>query len=95
VSRSWPGTASLCASDGALQRARCDGSGKRQITVDQDHGQVDAVAALELLVAVDEDTAERESEPRRLALEHVESAGAEAAARALEEHDLDGTSRRR
>ena len=55
-------------------------------------GKVDAVAPLELLVTVDRDAAQVESEPRRLALEHREGARAEPAAGPLVEHDLDAAS---
>ena len=95
MSRSWLRPASLCALHGPLQRSCGNRSRKRQIAVDEDDGKVDAVTALELLVTVDGDAAEIESEPRRLALEHGQRTRAEPAARSLEEHDLDAASRRR
>jgi hypothetical protein len=95
VSRACLATASLCALHGALQRAHGDGPGERQLAVDLDGRDVDAVAALELCVAVDRDAPESESEPWRLALEHLERTAAEPAGRPLEEHDLDAASRRR
>ena len=87
--------ASLCALHRTFQRPCGDRPRERQIAVDEDHREVDAIAPLELLVAVDRDAPEVESEPRRLALEHGQRAGAEPAARPLEEHDLDAASRRR
>jgi hypothetical protein len=95
MSRSWLRAARLCALDGTLQRARGDRPREGHLTVDHDDRQVDAVAVLEFLVAVDRDAPELEAEPRRLALQHCQRAGAEAAARPLEEHDLDAASRRR
>ena len=95
MSRSWLRPASLCALHGTLQRTCGNRARKRQIAVDEDDGQIDAIAALELLVTVDRDAAEIESEPRRLALEYGERTRAEPAARSLEEHDLDAASRRR
>jgi hypothetical protein len=95
VSRSWLRAASLCALDGALQRTCGNRPGERQIAVDEDDGKIDAIAALELIVTVDRDAAEVESEPRRLAFEHAQRAGAESAAGPHEEHDLDAASRRR
>ena len=95
MSRSWLRAASLCALDGTLQRPCGNRPGERQIAVDEDDGKIDAIAALELIVIVDRDAAEVESEPRRLALEHAQRAGAEPAAGPHEEHDLDAASRRR
>jgi hypothetical protein len=95
VSRTWLAVVSLCALDGTLQRTCGNRPGERQIAVDEDDGKVDAIAALELIVTVDRDAAESESEPRRLALEHAQRAGAEPAAHPHEEHDLDAASRRR
>ncbi len=95
VSRSWLRPASLCALHSALQRPCGHRSHERQIPVDEDDGKIDAIAALELLVTVDRDAAEIESESRRLALEHGQRAGAEPAARSHEDHDLDAASRRR
>jgi hypothetical protein len=85
----------LCVSNSALQRARANRYGEGQISVDEDDGEIDAIAALELLVTVDRDAAEVVSQARRFALEHVQRAGAEATPRALEEHDLDAATRRR
>jgi hypothetical protein len=95
VSRSWLRAASLCALHCTLQRPWGNRSRKRRIAVDEDDGKIDAVTALELLVTVDGDAAEVESEPRRLALEYGQRTRAEPAARRLEEHDLDAASRRR
>ena len=95
MSRSWLRPASLCALHGTLQRTCGNRSRERQIAVDEDDGKIDAVTALELLVTVDGDAAEVESEPRRLALEYGQRTCAEPAARSLEEHDLDAASRRR
>ena len=89
MSRTHLPAASLCDSDGAPQRPRGNRLRERDLAVDDDDGEVDAVAALELVVAVDGDAPELEAEPRRLALEQLERAGAEAAARPLVEHDLD------
>jgi hypothetical protein len=95
VSRSCLRTTSLCAPYRALERPRCDRSREGQNAVDEDHGEVDAIAALELVVAVDRDAPEIESELRPFALEHRQRPVAEPAARRLEEHDLDAASRRR
>ena len=95
MSRTLVATASLCAPDGTLERVRADRVGEGDLAVDHDHRQVDAVAPLELLVAVDRHPPEPEAEPRRLALEKGERTGTEPAALALEEHDLDRPSRRR
>jgi hypothetical protein len=95
VSRSCLRAVSLCARHRALQRACGDGSRERQNAVDEDHWEVDAIAPLELLLAVDRHAPEVESEPGRLTLEHGQRVSAEPAARPLEEHDLDAASRRR
>jgi hypothetical protein len=89
VSRSRLVVASLCALDGALQRACGDGLRERQIAVDEDHREIDPVAALELVIAVDEHAPQAEPEPRRLALEQLACASAETAAGAFVEHHLD------
>ena len=86
MSRSCLRPASLCALHGTLERA-CGNRLHR--------GEVDAITPLELLVAVDRNAPEAESESRRLTLEHGQSAGAEPAAGPLEEHDLDAATRRR
>ena len=67
VSRTRLATTSLCEPHGALQRPRRDRLRERDLAVDEHHREVDAVAALELVVAVDRDAAQAESEPRRLA----------------------------
>ena len=95
MSRSWLRAASLCARHGTLQRACGNRPGECQVAVDEDDGKINAIAALELIVTVDRDAAESESEPRRLALEHAQRSGAEPAARSHAEHDLDAASRRR
>jgi hypothetical protein len=89
VSRTRLATASLCELHGALQRSRGDRLRERELAVYDDHGKVDAIAALELLVTVDRDAPEAEPEPRRLAFEQCQRARAEPAAGPLEEHDLD------
>jgi hypothetical protein len=81
--------ASLCALDRALQRALRDGLGECLLAVDEHDGEVDAVALLELGVAVDRDAPQAEPEPRRLALEQLRRTAAESAAGAFVEHDLD------
>ena len=68
---------------------------KGLLAVDDDHREVDAIAPLELLVAVDRHAAQVEAEPPGLALEHLQGARAETTAGALVEHDLDAASRRR
>ena len=73
----------------ALERPRGDGLRERELAIHDDDGEVDAIPALELFVTVDRDAPEAEAETRRLALEQRERAGAEPAALALEEHDLD------
>ena len=86
--------------DGELVRARRPASSAASETAYvnaispsiDDHREVDAVAPLELVVTVDRDAAQVEAEPRRLALEYGECAGAEPAAGALVEHDLDAAS---
>ena len=95
MSRSWLRAASLCALHSTLQRACGNRPGECQVAVDQDDGKIDAIAALELIVAVDRDAAESESEPRCLALEHAQRPGAEPAACPLVEHDLDVSRPRR
>lgn len=89
MSRTWLAVASLCAFHCALQRHGGDRMHKGLLAVDDDHGEVDAIAPLELLVAVDRDAPQAEAQPRRFALEHCERAYAEPAARPLEEHDVD------
>ena len=89
VSRTCLATASLCELHGTRQRPRGNGLRERDLAVDDDDREVDAVAALELIVAVDRDSPELESEPRRLALEEFERTGAETAAGTFVEHDLD------
>ena len=81
--------ASLCALDRALEGASRDGLGECRLAVDEHYGQVDAVAPLELGVAVDRDALQAEPEPRRFALEQVCRAAAESAAGTFVEHDLD------
>jgi hypothetical protein len=95
VSRAWLAAAILCALHGTPERVRGDRMHKGLLAVDDDHGKVDAVAPLELLVAVDRHAAEAEAEPRCLALEHRERASAEPAARPLVEYDLDVSCPRR
>jgi hypothetical protein len=95
VSRTWLAAASLCTFHGTLECVRGDRMHKGLLAVDDDHGEVDAIAPLELLVAVDRDAPEVEAEPRGLALEHRERARAEPAARPLVEHDLDVSCLRR
>ena len=87
-----PACARLTARSSA-SAADCVGEG--DLAVDHDHREVDAVAPLELLVAVDRHPPEPEAEPRRLALEEVQGAGTQPAALPFEEHDLDRPSRRR
>lgn len=89
MSRTSTAAASLCELHGAPQRPGGNGLRKGDLAVDDDDGEVDSVASLELLVAVDRDAPELESETGRLALEQLECAGAEAAAGAFVEHDLD------
>ena len=89
MSRTRAAETSLCALDRALQGALRDSLGEGRLTVDEHHRQVDAVAPLELGVAIDRDAPQVESEPRGLALEQLGRAGAEPAARAFVEHDLD------
>ena len=89
VSRTRLATASLCESHGALQRPRRDRLGERDLAVDDHDREIDAMAPLELVVAVDRDAPEAEAEPRRLALEQLGRAPAEPATGALVEHDLD------
>ena len=89
VSRTPVAKASLCALYCPPQGGLRDGVRKRDFAVDSHHGKVDAVAPLELVVTVDHDAAQVESERRRFALEHREGAPAEPAAGALVEHDLD------
>jgi hypothetical protein len=89
VSRTRLEATSLCALYGAPQRARRDRLRKHRLAVDDDHREVDAIEALELVVTVDRDPPQAEAEPRGLALEQLERAGAETAAGPLEEHDLD------
>jgi hypothetical protein len=95
VSRTLVAATRLCAPDGTFQRICADRVREGDLAVDHDHRQVDAVAPLELLVAVDRHPPEPEADPRRLALEKGERTGTEPAALALEEHDLDGARRRR
>ena len=89
MSRTHLAAASLCDLDGAAQGPRGNRLRERDPAVDDHDGEIDAVTALELVVAVDRDPPELESEPRRLALEQLESARAEAAALSLVENDLD------
>ena len=89
VSRTSAAATSLCEPHGAPQRPGGNGLRKCDLAVDDDDGEVDAVASLELVVAVDRDAPELESEARRLALEQLERAGAETATCAFVEHDLD------
>ncbi len=89
VSRTPVSKASLCALYRPPQGGLRHGVRERDLALDGHHGKVDAVAPLELVVAVDHDAAQVESERRRFALEHREGARAEPAAGALVEHDLD------
>jgi hypothetical protein len=89
VSRTRLPATSLCEAHGALQRPRCDGLRERDLAVHDHHRKLDAVAPLELVVAVDRDTPEAESESRRLALEQLRRTPAEPAAGPFVEHDLD------
>ena len=89
MSRTCLATTSLCEAHGTFERACRNGLRERDLAVDHDDGKVDAVRPLELVVAVDRDAAEPESEPRRRALEQLHRTGAEPAAGPLVEHDLD------
>ena len=89
MSRTHLAAASLCDPDGAPQRPLGNCLRERDLAVDHYDREVDPVPALEILVAVDRDAPEPESEPRRLAFQQLERAGAEPAARPLVEHDLD------
>ena len=95
MSRTWLAAASLCTFHGTLECVRGDRMRKGLLAVDQHHGEIDAIAPLELLVAVDRHAPQAEAQPRRLAFEHAQRAGAEPAAGPHEEHDLDAASRRR
>ena len=95
MSRTWLAAASLCALHRMLERFRGDRIYKGLLAVDDDDREVDAIAPLELLIAVDRDAPQAKAQPWRLALEHRECACAEPAARPLEEHYLDVRSPRR
>jgi len=95
VSRTLVATAGLCALHGTLQWTRCDRVGECELTVDQYHREIDAIAPLELVVAVDRDAPEAVAEPRRLVFQQLHGTRAEPAPRPLVEHDLDGASPRR
>jgi hypothetical protein len=90
VSRTRLAAARLCEAHSACQRPCRNGLRERDLPVDGDDGEIDPVTPLELLVAVDRDAPEAESEPRRLALEQLGGTSAEPAAGPLVEHDLDG-----
>ena len=89
MSRTCLRAARLCEPYGAPQRPGRNGLRERDLAVDDDDGEVDAVASLELVVAVDRDPPELESEAGRLALEQLERAGAESATGPFVEHDFD------
>ncbi|MDX6597647.1 MAG: hypothetical protein QOE87_1534 [Gaiellales bacterium] len=89
MSRTRLATASLCEAHRSLERPRRDGLRERDLAVDGDDREVDAMEALELRVAVDRDAPQVESESQRLALEQLACARAEPAPGSFVEHDLD------
>jgi hypothetical protein len=89
VSRTRAAPKSLCALDRPPQLASRDCLGEGRLAVDEHDGQVDAVAPLELIVAVDRNAPQAEAEPWRLVLEQLRRARTEPAAGAFVEHDLD------
>jgi hypothetical protein len=95
VSRTPLAAASLCTQHSTLERTGCDGIGERDVTVDHDHRELDAIAPLEIVVAVDGDAPKAIAEARRLLLQQFQGARAEPASRPFVEHDLDRASPRR